>query len=64
MKANDKEKVSDLAEDIINAGTFFIAFPKDPLASTSSVIKTELSVKKLAEREAKKDALNRYQGRS
>ncbi|MGC9105109.1 MAG: VapB-type antitoxin [Thermoprotei archaeon] len=50
---------------IIGAGTFFIGIPvpKDPLAKTSGVIKTELSVKELkeiAEREAEKEAVERY----
>ncbi|QXJ32557.1 VapB-type antitoxin [Saccharolobus shibatae] len=50
---------------IIEAGTFFdgIPIPKDSLAETSSIIKTELSVKELkeiAEKEAGRDALGRH----
>ncbi len=50
---------------IIDAGTFFIGIPvpKDPLAETSGIIKTELGVKELkeiAEREAEKEAVERY----
>jgi bifunctional DNA-binding transcriptional regulator/antitoxin component of YhaV-PrlF toxin-antitoxin module len=50
---------------IIDSGSFFvgISIPKDPLASTSGVIKTELDVKnlkELAERDAEKDAVSRY----
>lgn len=53
---------------IIDVGTFFIGIPvpKDPLATTSSVIKSNLSVKELkelAEKEAEKDALERYRRR-
>ncbi|AWR94015.1 VapB-type antitoxin [Acidianus brierleyi] len=53
---------------IIDAGTFFVGIPvpKDPLAKTSGIIKTDLSVrelKELAEKEAEKDALERYQRR-
>ena len=50
---------------IIDAGTFFVGIPipKDPLAETSGIIKTDLSVKELkdvAEKEAEKDALGRH----
>ncbi|MEM1626858.1 MAG: VapB-type antitoxin [Sulfolobaceae archaeon] len=50
---------------IIDVGTFFIGIPipKDPLAETSGVIETNLSVKELkevAEKEAEKDALGRH----
>ncbi|BDB99963.1 VapB-type antitoxin [Saccharolobus caldissimus] len=53
---------------IIDVGTFFIGIPvpKDPLVTTSGVIKTDLSVKdlkELAEKEAEKDALERYRRR-
>ncbi|ADX81992.1 hypothetical protein [Saccharolobus islandicus] len=50
---------------IIEAGTFFVGIPipKDPLAETYGIIKTELSVKELkeiAEKEAERDALGRH----
>lgn len=50
---------------IIDVGTFFVGIPipKDPLAETSRIIETNLSVKELkeiAEKEAEKDALGRH----
>ncbi|BFI74554.1 VapB-type antitoxin [Sulfurisphaera ohwakuensis] len=50
---------------IIDAGTFFIGIPipKDPLAETSDIIETKLSIKELkeiAEKEAENDALGRH----
>ena len=50
---------------IIDVGTFFIGIPipKDPLAETSSIIRTELGVKELkeiAEKEAERDAVGRH----
>ena len=53
---------------IIDAETFFIGIPvpKDPLAATGGIIKTDLSVKELkelAEKEAEKDALERAKRR-
>ena len=50
---------------IIDAGTFFIGIPipRDPIAETSGIIKTNLSVRKLkevAEKEAEKDAVGRH----
>ena len=50
---------------IIDAGTFFIGIPipRDPIAETSGIIKTNLSVRKLkevAEEEAERDAVGRH----
>ncbi|MBB5254037.1 VapB-type antitoxin [Sulfurisphaera ohwakuensis] len=46
---------------IINAGTFFIGIPipKEPLAETSGIIETKLSIKELKEI-AENDALGRH----
>ena len=50
---------------ITDGGTFFIdiLIPRDPIAETSGIIKTDLSVRELkevAEEEAEKDAVGRH----
>lgn len=72
VKVDDRGRIKlpkDMAKAdsviIIDAGTFFIGIPipRDPIAETSGIIKTNLSVRKLkevAEKEAEKDAVGRH----